>query len=173
MLRTILAVLAGYVALFLFVMVSFTLLWGVLGAEGSFRPGTTEVTGSWLALSIPLSLVAAIVGGLVAVWAAGTGGADPRGRGRRAVLGLVGVVLVLGLVDALGQTAAQPATSDGAPPPENLTTFEAANHARQPLWITWVLPFLGAAGVAIGGAAALARRSPSPAGAPGTGSREG
>jgi hypothetical protein len=133
-------VVLGYLAMVLWVMATFTALWLVLGQEAAFRPGTSQVTGAWLAGSLPLAFLGAVLGG----WAAFRIG---RERGRGAVAWLIGVVLVVGLVSAVTTMGAEPA----GPPPAGLGPFEAASQAVQPLWYAWLMPFVGAAGVWLGG----------------------
>ena len=125
------AVMAGAVILL------FSGMWMVLGAEGAFRPGSWEVSGTWLIGSIVVSLLAAASGGLVCAWVA----ADDRG-----VLMLMALVVVLGVALALGDVA--PAT-DGIRPPE-LGMTEAMNSARQPRWLAWLNPVLGVLGAFAG-----------------------
>jgi hypothetical protein len=151
MLRAVLSVLLGYAVLVLCVMVTYTLLWVLVGQEAAFRPGTTEVTATWLAFALPLSFVAAALGGLVAVRVA-------RSRARGATLGLAGLVFLLGVASALGE----PGPETPAAAPGEISAFEAATQARQPGWVAWILPFLGAAGVVAGGAVALRGGPPAP-----------
>ena len=62
--RAILSVIAGYLAMFLFVFVSFSAAYLTMGTEGAFQPGSYEVSGLWLAVSFVLSLGAAVGGGV-------------------------------------------------------------------------------------------------------------
>jgi len=43
MIRNTFGVVLGYVAMFAFVFITFTILYFILGADGSFEPGTYEV----------------------------------------------------------------------------------------------------------------------------------
>ena len=151
MLRPLAAVVLGYLVVVAVIMVSFTLLWTLMGQETAFRPGTTEVTWAWLAATLPLNLAAAVAGGATAAWVA-------RSRALAGVLGLAGLMLVLGVAMALGQTGTP--TSDAAiTASAQLTAFEAAAHARQPTWAAWMFPIVGMTGALIGGGLVALRRA--------------
>jgi hypothetical protein len=153
MLRTAAAIVAGYAAIALFVMVAFTLLWLGIGQDGAFQPGTTRVTGLWLAGSIPLNLGAAMLGG----WVAARIAAD---RPHVAVTGLVFVLLLLGFGAAVAAgVSVQGDAPPAAPPSPGMGPFEAASAAVQPLWVAWALPVLGAVGVWLGGSIRMLQAS--------------
>lgn len=114
----------------------------VLGADGSFRPGSWEVTAAWSFGSLGLGLPAAVAGGLVCARVAGDG---------RGVPMLVALVVVLGVVNALFQAP----VADGVRP-ESVGMTEAAGSAREPGWVSWLHPLVGVAGILLG--ARLARR---------------
>lgn len=137
--KTIGAVLLGYVTMFALVFVTFGAAYLVLGAAGSFQPGTYQVSGVWIALSIVLGLVAAVAGGRVCVAVA---------RDYGTVKVLAGVVLVVGLTLALLQLGASVGPS--VRPPDT-GTMEAMQNARQPTWLLFVNPVIGALGVLYGG----------------------
>lgn len=119
-------------AIFLF----FAVLWMVLGPDGAFEPGSWEVSGAWLLGSIFAGLLAAVIGGLVCAWVA----ADNRG-----VLMLIALVMVLGVAAALGDVA----VTEGARPAQ-VDLVEAMNSGRQPKWLAWLNPVLGAVGAFAG-----------------------
>jgi hypothetical protein len=139
--RKIGAVVAGYLVIALFVMVSFTLAWLVLGPGFAFEPGTTKVTSGWLLMATPVNLAAALLGG----WTAGAIARDGRGA---AVKILAGIVLGLGLILAFLHLGSEP-----PPPPADLdlSTFQAASYAVQPKWFDFFVALLGGAGVCLGG----------------------
>lgn len=138
--RTAVGVVAGYVALFLFVVVFVTAAFLALGTDRVFRPGTLEVTPVWLVVNISLSFVGAVVGGWFAVWI---------GQARKASLILAALVVVLGLAMAFLQPS--PKTILTAEEIAELSPMEASSHARQPEWYAFLLPALGAAGIIVGG----------------------
>ncbi len=94
MLRKIIGVVAGYVAMAVLIFILFTVLYLILGADGAFQPGNYQASGTWLVLSFILGLIAAVVGGFVCVLIA---------KDKKAALWLAGLVLVLGLILAIPQ----------------------------------------------------------------------
>jgi hypothetical protein len=148
MLRAVLGVIIGYVAMFILVAVSFTIAYMIMGTEGAFREGSFEVTRSWIVLSIIVGIVAALLGGVVCAVIAR--------RGSKAPMVLALLVLILGLLMAIPAMMPageeQPATREG-----DLSNFEAMQQARQPVWIALLNPVIGAAGILLG--AALTGRS--------------
>ena len=67
MVRNILGVVLGYVPMFAFVFITFTILYIILGADGAFESGTYEVSIIWIIISFILGLVAALLGGYLCV----------------------------------------------------------------------------------------------------------
>ena len=140
MLRIILAVIAGYLSMAVLVFATFSAAYLIIGTEGSFQPGSFDVSTLWIVVSIILSIVAALVGGWVCARI---------GRRRAAVIALAVVVVALGLA-----VAAMEFTHGGKPVPAarsgEISNFDAMQMAQQPLWLTLLNPFLGAAGVLLG-----------------------
>jgi hypothetical protein len=84
-------------------------------------------------------------------------------RPESAVLGLIGVLVILGGWAALSQaTGVQADAPPAGPPPEGLGPMEAAILAAQPLWVAWVLPVIGAVGVWFGGSLRMLQASRTP-----------
>jgi hypothetical protein len=139
MAKVLAGVVAGYVVMLAVVFGLMSLAWVILGAEGAFQPGTFAVTGTWIAASIVVALVAAVAGG----WTCARITPDPR-----AIRLLVGLVVVLGVVFAIPVLTA-PA---GPPPPrpEGLAMMEAMKQGVQPGWVALLNPALGAVGALIG-----------------------
>jgi hypothetical protein len=151
MLRNVLSVIAGYAAMFVFVFVTFTVAYLILGAEGSFQPGTYEVSGAWALLSIVLGLAAAILGGWVCMAIA---------RNSKVAMVLAAVVLVLGILMAI------PAFSEGGDDRPlvrggDVGNMEAMQYARQPVWLLLLNPLLGAFGVILGSRMYKGNKAPS------------
>lgn len=148
MLKNVLAVIAGYLVMLVFIFVVFTGLYLAIGADRAFEPGTYEVSVLWLVISLTLSLVAAILGGYVCA---------AIGNSSAAARSLAILVIVLGIISAW------PALDPAKDPRPNVRiadvpNMEAMMNARQPPWVAISLPFIGAAGVLIG--AARVRRRP-------------
>ncbi|MEP7341334.1 MAG: hypothetical protein ABI977_26630 [Acidobacteriota bacterium] len=140
MLRTAGAVVVGYVAMILFIFVTFSLVYLVLGTNGAFKPGRYEVTSLWLAISFGVGLIAAMAGGFVCVAIA---------QNAKAPLALAGLVLILGLVMAVPILK-----SSGSSAPQlraaSVGNWEAMQNAKQPPWFAVTNPFIGALGVILG-----------------------
>ena len=134
--RNIGGAVLGYIAMALVVMVLFTGLWLVIGAEGSFEPGTWEVSGVWSLGSIVVGLLAGVLGGFVCSKVA----VDDRGFWMLVVL-----VVILGVYSALN-----PLDGLAGPRPEDVGMTAAMTGAQQPAWLTWLNPVLGVAGAWFG-----------------------
>ncbi|HEX9253841.1 MAG TPA: hypothetical protein VF870_16455 [Ignavibacteriaceae bacterium] len=140
MVRNILGVVLGYVAIFIFVFITFTVLYFILGADGSFEPGTYEVSFIWIVLSFILGLVAAVLGGYICVLIS---------KNQKTALVLAGFVLVLGIVmaiPALGDTTNEVQEMRSADVPN----MEAMQKAKQPAIMLLLNPIIGALGVFAG-----------------------
>jgi ABC-type transport system involved in multi-copper enzyme maturation permease subunit len=140
MVRNILGVVLGYVAIFIFVFITFTVLYFILGADGSFEPGTYEVSFIWIVLSFILGLVAAVLGGYICVFIS---------KNQKTALVLAGFVLVLGIVmaiPALGDTTNEVQEMRSADVPN----MEAMQKAKQPAIMLLLNPIIGALGVFAG-----------------------
>ena len=139
--RLIGAVVLGYMVMFVFVFVSFSVAFIAIGTERGFKPDSYDVSDLWIALSIGLGLVAAILGGVAAAAVAKSA------KGPRA---LAVVILILGLAMALpGLTASdkdQPEVRTG-----DVENMEAMQNAKQPTWMLLLNPVIGAVGALIGG----------------------
>jgi hypothetical protein len=139
--RTVVSVIAGYVTMFVFVFVMFTVAYLALGADRAFKPGTYDVSGAWIVVSIIVGLVAAVLGGAVCATIA---------KNPKAPVFLAVVVVILGVLFALPTLM-----SPDSGPPEIRTgdvgNTEAMSNARSPTWMNLLNPVLGAVGVLIGG----------------------
>jgi hypothetical protein len=140
MLRAIGAVILGYLVMFVIVFVSFTIAYALLKADGSFKPGTYEVSTVWIAVTTALGLIAAIAGGWLCALIA---------RGGKAPIALAIVVLVLGGLASI--SAFQPPDEDA--PTERTAevgNWEAMMYARTPPIAALLNPVVGVVGIMIG-----------------------
>ncbi|CAN5740350.1 hypothetical protein BH23PLA1_BH23PLA1_39530 [soil metagenome] len=138
--RAILSVIAGYLTMAVLVFVMFTAAYLALGADRAFRPGSYEVSGSWLVLSFVVSLGAAIAGGAVCAAIARRNAMAPKA--------LAAIVLVLGFLSAVPTVQAR-----GEPLPERTAAVgntEAMMNARMPVWVALSNPIIGVLGVIAG-----------------------
>jgi uncharacterized membrane protein len=139
MLRAILGVVVGYIAMAVFVFCLFTIAYLAMGADAAFRAGTYEVSMLWIVVSIVLSFIAALIGGFVCAVLS---------RSKRAVQVLAGIVLVLGILVAipvLMGNDVRPNVRTG-----NVPNLQAMQNARTPKWIALLNPVIGAVGVLVG-----------------------
>jgi hypothetical protein len=139
MLRTVLAVVAGYLLMFVCVFATFSAAYLLMGPDGAFLPGSYQVSATWLLASFVLGLLAAVLGGIACAKIA---------PGGRAPAALAVLVLVLGFASAVPvmmSSGDPPAVREGA-----AGNVEAMNNARQPVWVALLNPLVGAAGVMAG-----------------------
>ena len=139
MVKQMLAIIAGYIAIALIIMLIFTLAYKLMGADGAFKPGTYEVSALWIGVSIFTSLVAAVIGGYITTLLS---------RDFKAGVGLAVLLLFLGLFNAYHQDHKDGATSRQRA--GDISNTEAMMNAREPLWVAVVNPILGAIGVLAG-----------------------
>jgi hypothetical protein len=125
--------------MFVLVTLAFFGMYAVLGAEGSFKPGSWDASNLWIAMALVLSIVVAVIAGIVCALI---------DRGGKAPLALAIVVFVLGLVFAIPSFVANQV--DQGPRTTAPPLFEAMQKAKQPNWVPLAFPVIGAAGVLIG-----------------------
>lgn len=147
MARTIVAIIVGYITMFVLVFLTFTCVFLLMGTEWSFKPNSFAASNRWIVMSLVANLVIGIIGGLVCALIA---------RGGKAPLVLAAVVFVLGLVLAIPAVVANQANTDSVRT-GTVTQVEAMRKAREPLWVPFTFPVIGAIGVMAGGK--LRRRS--------------
>jgi len=135
--RAIGSVVVGYIVIALFVFITFSVTYLILGPEGSYRPGTYDVSATWIGISVVLSLAGAVLGGVVSARMA---------RSATPPKVLAGIVLVLGLAMAFMTETPGTTPARAADP----SVWEAAGQSRQPGWLLYVNPFVGLLGVLIG-----------------------
>jgi hypothetical protein len=137
--RAILAVVLGYLTMFVIVFVCFTGAYLGLGADGAFEEGTYAPSIIWLAMSIVVGFVAACFGGNVCARVA----SRPRPLYALAVL-----ILLFGALSAAGamMEGGEPGVRSG-----DVGNFEAMTKAVMPAWIAILNSIIGAIGVFMGG----------------------
>jgi hypothetical protein len=141
MVRAILGVIVGYVAMFVVVFAGLTVAYLVMGADGAFAPGAWDASMTWILTSFVVGLVAAVVGGLVCALVARAGS--------KAYCALSVLVLVLGLGMA-GLAMAMPEPEEVPERTSETNNWEAMTYAKQPTWVMFANPVIGAIGVVIG-----------------------
>lgn len=153
MLRTVAAVVVGYLTTAVWAFLSLSLAWVILGAGFAFAGDGPRISTGWTLVMLVLSLIGAVLGGWVA---------SIIGRGPRAAVVLAVVILVLGFAMAIySQTLNREAEGLQAlagRSPADIPMLEATSVAVPPAWYEFLLPLVGAAGAVYGG---RLRRHPS------------
>jgi Co/Zn/Cd efflux system component len=140
MLKSILAIIVSYVAMFAIFMAIFTCLYFVLGVERVFQPDSYEVSMLWIALTLVIGLLVSIFAGFLCA-------AISKSWRTCQVFALI--VFVLAMIQCFG------ALRRNNPDAPNIRAgevgmFDAMSLAVTPLWLHFVNPILGGAGVLIG-----------------------
>jgi hypothetical protein len=145
--RSVLAVIAGYLIIVVFVIVTLTMVWALLGPSFAFQPGTTHVTLQWVGLNLSLSALAAIAGGYVAMWVSPD-------ESMQSIKILAGLILGVGIIMAIPHIFTDPSVdqqlAEGVVV-EGMSALSAASEAVRPIWYNFLLPVIGAVGVFVGG----------------------
>lgn len=144
--RAILAVITGYLVMALVASALFTGAFLALGDDRTYQPGTYEVSTLYVAIVMPASFGAALLGGFVCRAVA---------RRPNPVKVLALLVAILGAVEAGYVLTGMP---DPEPRTEPVGLFGAAGKSRPPTWMTITNPIIGVVGVLIGGCALAGRR---------------
>lgn len=146
MLRSILAVIASYIAMAILIIAVFSALMIGLGPNRLLKPGAWE-GNMFLTITAPsLTIVAGLFGGWLCTKIA---------RKPKPVIALAVLVLVLGFVTAYSILQKPFPTGPRDP---NLTTQQFMEQGREPTWLAISNPILGAGAVLIGGLCLAAKR---------------
>ena len=137
--RSLLAGILGYVCMVVVVMVGALVQWLILGPVGAFEPDSTIASTSWAVAACISGLVASIVGGVVAA-------RIDRAAPQRGVRILIGIVLVLGVLTAVGTMMGEPQQLPDGKKLADMEFVEAGQYATSPAWFNWLIPFIGATG---------------------------
>jgi len=140
MLRKIIGVVAGYIAMAVLIFILFTTLYLILGADSAFQPGNYQASTTWLVLSTILGLIAAVIGGLICVIIA---------KDHKAAIWLAGLVIVLGIILAIPSLNV-PDEEMNKVREGNVDNMEAMQNAKQPPIALILNPIIGAIGVIAG-----------------------
>jgi hypothetical protein len=139
MLKSILAIIVSYVAMFIFLFAAFTGCYFALGAEGTFQTDSYNVTTVWIALTVVVCLVAGVIGGFLCAAIS---------KSKRTCQIFAFIVFFLGLlacIPALQRSPDAPNTRAG-----EVGTTDAMKLAVSPMWLHILSPVLSAAGVLLG-----------------------
>ena len=138
MLKSIIAVVVGFIAMALFSFVAWCCVYLVLGADRAFEPESFDVSTLWMVVMVVLSLIGGVLGGFICA-------AISKSMGVCKVF--AGIALALGLLSAIVTIMKErPET----PRSGDVSVFQAPNVAQTPLWLCLLNPVLGAVGVLVG-----------------------
>lgn len=149
MIRSVLAIIIGYVAIAITVFFGLTGAYVALGSEGAFEPGIYELTTAWVVTAVGANLVAAIIGGIVCALIA---------RKKAVPVVFAAIVFVLGILVAVPSMMAD--ETEQVARPEGITMFDAMKEARQPTWFSLSNPFVAAIGIMLGASLISSRNTP-------------
>lgn len=138
MLRSILGVIVGYVAMFSVAFAAYTAAYLGLGAERVFEPGTYVISGLWMGLVIVITLIGGFIGGLTC---------SAISKSRTAGVVLAVIVFSLSLLFELPSI-----TKDRTPVARTgeVSSTDVMGNAQSPAWLCLLVPFLAAAAVLMG-----------------------
>ncbi len=140
MIKKIVGIVAGYIAMSVALFAMFSLLYTILGTTGAFQEGSYFVSNVWLILGFIVFFCAAALAGFVAVLIAG----EPK-----AATWMGAVILALGIVIAISQIAGAPAST--VREAADVPLIDAMNLAQNPVWAIFLNPLIGFAGAIFGG----------------------
>lgn len=141
MARSIIAVIASYVAMFVLAFIGFTCAYLIVGSDVAFKPGIYEASTKWIGIAFVINIVVAIIGGFICALIA---------KGGKAPIALAILAIVLGLLVAFAdmnkgkKVAGQIRTAD-------TPNMEAVQKAYWPIWVPFTFPLTSAFGILIGG----------------------
>ena len=137
MLKSILGVIVGFIAMAIFSFAAFTCAYLALGVERVFEADSYDVSTIWMVIMIVLSLIGGILGGWICA-------AISKNMGVCKVF--AGIVLALGLLSAVVTIMKErPEARTGDVP-----NLQAMQMAQTPTWLCLLNPVLGAVGVLVG-----------------------
>ncbi len=139
MVRCVLGVITGYIVMAVFVAAGFSIAWMILKSNGAYAGATFEISMTWCIISIVLSLVASIIGGVVCMLIAKTIAAAKVLAGAVFILG---IILLIPILRDKSEPAMRPAGE--------MSMMEAMKESKQPVWVAALNPVLGCAGVLVG-----------------------
>jgi len=147
MARSIIAVVASYLTMFVLGFIAFAGAFLILGSEVVFKPGTFEASTPWIGIAFVINIVEALIGGFLCALIA---------KGGRAPLVLAIVAVALALAVAVADLN-KGKTNAGLVRAHNMPSMEVIQKAYWPGWVPFTFPLTSAIGILIG--AKLKRRS--------------
>lgn len=138
MARRILGIVAGFFAMLVGGIALLAAIYPILGTDRYFRPGTYEISTAAILVGFVVAILSAVLGGGVAARLGGTS----------SVRLLAFLFVVMGFAGAIRTITSRP---DPGPRAITVTNLEAMQLSKQPHWVTFLHPMVGAAGILVGG----------------------
>jgi hypothetical protein len=142
MLRTIAAVIVGYIVSVILTVIGIFVAWAVFGVEGAFAENSTVASTAWSLTILVLGFCAAVAAGATAAKIGGN---------QTGVQVLAGLMLVLGLGIAVMSMGVEPVAVPVEWADGEVSFLEAGEVASSPTWYNFAVAFVGAVGVLLGG----------------------
>jgi cytochrome bd-type quinol oxidase subunit 2 len=139
MLKSILAIIASYVVMFIFLFAAFTGCYLALGADGAFQADSYNVSTVWIGLTVVVCLLAGTIGGFLCAAIS---------KSRKTCQVFAFIVFFLGLlacIPAMKRSPDAPNVRAG-----EVSNLEAMGLAVSPMWLHLLTPVISAAGVLLG-----------------------
>ncbi len=141
MLKNLLSILLGYFSMSMFILLTFSTLFIILGTEVSLQPNSYQISFIWLHISIVLTMLASILGGYICIKFA---------NNRKNVYSLAVSILILGLIISFAKIS-NPDLIASLSRSGEISSIEAMLKAKQPISMMFIHPFISAIGILIGG----------------------
>lgn len=138
MVKSILAVIVGYIVMAIFAFAVYTCAYLGLGAERVFEPDSYNVSMIWIVIMIVIGLIGGILGGVVCAAIS---------KSKRACVAFAGIVLGLGLI---GSIITEMKEHPSVPRTGDVPNIAAMQMAQTPAWLCFLTPVVGAVGVMLG-----------------------
>jgi hypothetical protein len=139
MVKSIVAIIASYAAMFIFSMAVFMGAFLALGVERVFQPDSYEVSTLWMAVAALLSFCGSILGGLICA------AISKSKRTCQIFAFLVFSLSLLACIPAMKRNPDAPNVRAG-----EVSNFEALRLEVSPMWFHFLTPVISAAGVLLG-----------------------
>ena len=139
MLKSILAIIVSYLALFILFMAIFTGCYFALGIERVFQPDSYEVSTLWVILTLVIAFLVTMFAGYLCATLS---------KNWRACQVLALIVFLLALwqcFSGMKRDSEGPNVRAG-----DVTYLEAIGHAVTPMWLHFVNPIVNGAGILLG-----------------------
>ena len=152
--RNILAVVLGFIAMALIIVIAQFGGYFMMGADRAYKPESFDLSMMYLVLWAVSGLVAAIVGGIIC--------AKVSKHSKGAVISMIVVMFVFSgfqLVGALSQPELTPAESVRTPDMDFEVIMERSRRAM-PIWIVFANPIIGTIGIIAGATLVCPKHGP-------------